>query len=649
METAQEVTAVSARGRREGVTARAVTLGLVLTPLNVLFIVRGLWLWAWVTWEGSLFINTIAVLATGALLNRWLQRHRPRWAFSTGELLTVYVMLSLSTGLTCSLYDVGGSTHINMTYPFWFATPQNRWQEVVWPYLPSWLTVQDREVLTGFYQGKTSPYALWILKAWATPALWWTCLFGAIMWVSLCLNSILRRRWADEEKLPFPMTALPMQLADDRYALFGSKLFWLGASVAAAIGTWNAIGAVVPNLPRIPTSWYFGTLVKNNPPWTFLRFHDIYWGPWYVGLAYLIPVDLAFSLLAFGMIWTGEYVVTGYLGWSTSPWSGFPYGEHQTAGSFIALGLVILWLDRRFLAQVLRRAAGLSSNLSDEREEALGYRAAVLGALGGLAVLWCLLQQGGLAGWVAAAFLAHYFLMMVVLCRVRAQLGPPTHQLYGVMPNVVLATLTGTSVLGPRAMGMFFLLRPVLGGQVNNPMPVQLEGLKMAEGGRMGRRRLAAAMAVVPVLALLAYFWATLHVGYHLGMTSGQTHINSLLIGSATTDGLRASLDSPSSSNLSASLAMLVAAVITLLLYFLKLQYAWWPLHPVAFPIAMSNTIAGMAPALFITWLAKLLLLRYGGLRAHRRALPLFLGLLVGEATALLLRELVSAVVGRSI
>jgi hypothetical protein len=69
----------------------------------------------------------------------------------------------------------------------------------------------------------------------------------------------------------------------------------------------------------------------------------------------------------------------------------------------------------------------------------------------------------------------------------------------------------------------------------------------------------------------------------------------------------------------------------------------------VAYPISTSNTIAGITPALFVTWLVKSLLLRYGGLRAHRTALPLFLGLLAGDATVALLRELGFTIVGQRV
>jgi hypothetical protein len=85
---------------------------------------------------------------------------------------------------------------------------------------------------------------------------------------------------------------------------------------------------------------------------------------------------------------------------------------------------------------------------------------------------------------------------------------------------------------------------------------------------------------------------------------------------------------------------------ITAVLMALKLQLPSWPLHPVAFPLAFCYPIDAMLPAIIVSWAAKALLLRYGGLRAHRRALPLFLGLLVGSATTELLRVIVFRALG---
>ncbi|MCJ7751726.1 MAG: hypothetical protein MUQ65_11640, partial [Armatimonadetes bacterium] len=51
--------ALVARGG-PGVSLRAILIGLVLTPLNVWFLVKGLWLWGGYTGDESLFMNTVA-------------------------------------------------------------------------------------------------------------------------------------------------------------------------------------------------------------------------------------------------------------------------------------------------------------------------------------------------------------------------------------------------------------------------------------------------------------------------------------------------------------------------------------------------------------------------------------------------------------
>ncbi len=631
---------------RPGVSTRAVILGFSLIPLNALFVVKGLWVWGWVTGSESLFTNAVAMLFVLVVASSWLRHRKPAWALSASEMLTVYLVLSIGTGLTCSVWDVGGAIPIYATHAFWFATDQNGWQESLWPHIPPFLTLRDRDALAGLYLGHPTPRWAAILSAWVVPALSWTALVAVLMWVCLCLNSIVRRRWADEEKLAFPMAILPVHLADEGYGLLKSKLFWLGFALAAGAGTWNMLATVVPSLPLVPTHWNYAAYAEHNRPWNFLRFYTVFWSPWYLGLTYLIPLDLAFSLLVFAGLWAAEYVVSGHFGWCVSKWSGFPYGEQQTAGGFIALALIALWLDRKFLGQVLKRALGLRAKIAREDEEAFSYRTAVLGIVAGVGVLWWLLGLTGIPAWVTAAFLANYFLMCLVISRLRAQLGPPSHQLYGAMPNWMMSALVGTRTLGPKTMGLFYVLRPLLQEQRNHPAPFQLEGLKMAEEGRMERRRLAIVMACAPIAAVASYFLATILIGYGTGMSSGRTHVFHVAIGSWATEELRSALANPSPANPSAAAAMGISVVVTSVLYFLKLRFTWWPLHPVAYPIAMSNTIASIMPALFITWLTKALLLRYGGLRAHRLALPFFLGLIAGDALKAVVAALLFEVLG---
>jgi hypothetical protein len=106
-----------------------------------------------------------------------------------------------------------------------------------------------------------------------------------------------------------------------------------------------------------------------------------------------------------------------------------------------------------------------------------------------------------------------------------------------------------------------------------------------------------------------------------------------------TLEGWLRNLDDP---NWGGTSAMGIGFALTALLMLLKLRLPLLPLHPLAFPFSFNWTIDMAMPAIIATWLVKSLLLRYGGLPAHRRALPLFLGLIVGSAVMTLVQSLIA-------
>ncbi len=381
--------------RRWGVTARALIVGFALTPVNVLFLVIGLWRWGGFTGDESLFFNTVAALFLLALLNHFLKWRRSRWTLAPGEILTIYLMLGMGTGLVCSVWDLGGALAGTITYPFWFATDENAWRQLLWPYLPAWLTVQDQGVLEGFYAGYADPYSWRVIAAWAVPAFWWATFVGAVMWVCLCLNSIVRRRWSDEERLPFPLTLLPVEMVEERSGLMRNKLWWTAIAFSAGVGIWNTLASIVRSLPEVPLGFDYSAYVVNRHPWELIPYQAVTWDPWFLGICYLMPLDLAFSLFFFDILWLSEFLIFGQLGWCLSAWNGFPYAQDQTAGGFIALVVSFLWLDRRYFREVLAKALGLKSRLGDDRGEAFGYRTAVFGVLAGIGYLWLFLARGG--------------------------------------------------------------------------------------------------------------------------------------------------------------------------------------------------------------------------------------------------------------
>lgn len=637
----------NARAPFHSIRLRTIALVGVAALLNVFLVVRGNWLGHGFPAQ-SMVASAVAGLFALAGLNQLLKRRRPAWTLSPGELIAVYSALAISTGLCASPYDWGGAVSGVITWPIWNATPGNRWEQVLWPNLPPWLMVTDRDALAGFFLGGTSPYQRHVLVGWLQPAMWWTAWGSALLWVSLCLNVIVRRRWSQEEQLPFPMTILPIQMSDPQAALFRSPLFWIGVALAASIGLAQAIARLVPSLPVIPTEFDYSSYVVNNRPWDAIRIPHLSWQPWHVGLAYLMPVELAFSLIVFSLFWRAEYILTRHLGWSVNSWGGFPYGEQQIMGAYLALIAIFVWLERRYLLQVLRKALGLRS-YADDSEEAFSYRAAVLGAVAGMGFIWWFLARTGMQKVVIAVFLGGYFLMAMMMSRLRAQLGAPSNEMWGTMPDFALTQYPGTRSLRPRTLAVLAMLRPYLREQTANPAPVQLETLRMAQALRVRPNRLALMMALIVPFGVLAYFWASLHIGSHLGLGSGKVARGMIFHTRITIQTMEEWLTLPSPPDWGGAAAIGVGFLVTILLMAVKLRLPLWPLHPVAFPLGLDMTVDDMLPAISVTWLVKSLLLRYGGLRAHRRALPLFLGLIVGAGTISVVRSALSALFDISI
>ena len=71
---------------------------------------------------------------------------------------------------------------------------------------------------------------------------------------------------------------------------------------------------------------------------------------------------------------------------------------------------------------------------------------------------------------------------------------------------------------------------------------------------------------------------------------------------------------------------------ISLLLTWCRTQFIGWPLHPMAYALTASWSIHWVWMPMFIAWVLKGAMLRYGGLRSYRHSLPFFYGLILGES-----------------
>lgn len=148
-----------------GVTLRSMAIGCLLIPLNAFWIVRlERVMFGPYPSTISLFANVVFTLFLLIGLNVLLTRFAPRAAFSQGELLTIYTMLAISTGIA-GLDGVGILSQM-IPHGAWFGAT-NHWESFL-PAFPSWLVVSDREILKGHFLGNSSFYRPEVLRAFAS-------------------------------------------------------------------------------------------------------------------------------------------------------------------------------------------------------------------------------------------------------------------------------------------------------------------------------------------------------------------------------------------------------------------------------------------------------------------------------------------------
>jgi hypothetical protein len=78
----------------------------------------------------------------------------------------------------------------------------------------------------------------------------------------------------------------------------------------------------------------------------------------------------------------------------------------------------------------------------------------------------------------------------------------------------------------------------------------------------------------------------------------------------------------------------------------MRANFLWWPLHPAGFALGISYAMNYFWMCVLVAWMVKGFLIRYGGMTAHRRAIPFFLGLVLGDYTTGALWSLLSLLLG---
>jgi len=615
-----------ARNQYRNTTWRAIIIAFVLIPVNSYWIARALMVWAASPTYISMFYNVIFCITALTFLNFAVKGIWKRFALSQAELLTIYALLGVPSAVAGQ--DQIGMLIVKLGHPHWFATPENAWEDLFLKHIPSWLSVSDKRILRGYYEGDSSIYVASNITAWIKPVLWWSAFIFVSLFIMLCINVIVRKRWSEEEKLTYPITQMPLEMTRNggSGSFFGNRLLWIGFAIAGGINMLNSLSFFYPALPNIPVRSFDLGRYLTEKPWSAIGWMPIHFNPFVVGFAYFMPLDLSFSYWIFYLIWKAENVVGSVMGVRSMFW--FPYVREQKSGAIIALAVILIWTSRRHLARVFRSAFAKEAKTDSEP---IKYRTALLGIIFGLFFLTMFCYRAGMSLWVIIPYLVIYYIVSMVITRMRSQLGPPMNELNRVGPTHIMEWTFGTRRLGARNLTIISYLWFLNRSHTCHPMPYQMEGIRVVERAGVYNRRFLMAFVVAFAVGTLSAFWAYLHIFYKEGAESGMSFFALYSGRNAFADYLQQWLTYPSGTERMSLSFMGVGMVVTFFLMAMKTRFLWWPLHPIAYPLAGDYRMNSMWFGIFLSWLAKSTILKYGGLKSYRKAIPFFIGLILGE------------------
>jgi len=613
---------------QRGVSRRAVCLGL-LCCLAIVFgeaygvlVVRGSAMAADYSAGAAVFlfflitllINPLARLLTGTGLR-------------SGELATVYIMMIVASaipswGFVMNLIPFLGGL-------FYYATPENDWANVIHPHLSAWMVIQDQEAIwklfEGAERGESVPWSIW-----HKPMLLWGLFVMNIYFVTLCILVILRKQWMEHERLIFPLSILPLELSAREEGkslppLLRNYLTWIGFSIPLLINSVNGLHAYFNFVPSINIDSYIG-IIRNSITLQLEPHFEV------IGLSYLLSLDVSFGVWLFAFLANVHTGIERAMGWSIGP--GQPYSmpasasvAHLAQGAMLFLVLSSLWSARHHLKDVLHKAIGRGTEI-DDSNEMVSYRTAVIGIVLGsiLAVFW--LAQTGLN--LASAFF--YFSLCLVtfigLARVISQAGL-AYGVSPVAPPVFTVNVLGSSSLGSDGLTALGLNFPWSADLRTFVMASAATGLKIAEVTRLEARRLFWAIMAAIVVTLVAAFWAITTLAYKYGgINLGGWGFGGLT--QLTGNWIVNNIATPEEFYGWHLAYTGIGSTFMALLTYIKARFVGFPVHPVGLALGLTYPISRIWFSVFIAWLLKAMILKYGGARAYRTLRPFFLGLVLG-------------------
>ena len=580
---------------------------------------------------GAVFLFFIIV----AIVNPVFKLIRRTWGFNRAELIVIYAMMIIGSAIPT--WGFTGNLIAMLPNIYYYATPENNWSELLHPYVKEWMVPQDPDAIKYFFEGLPQGQRIpW--EHWAVPLAAWVSFILSIYLMMITIMSIVRRQWVDYDRLTFPLLQLPIDMTEESKdgsvvsPFLKNPLMWIGFAIPFVLFSTNALNHYFPFIPEVQ--------LRNNVQ-LFNNAFNLTTNVNFVaiGLAYFLALDVGLSIWLFHLLTKVQITTENILGYSLPGrrdlfMEGSMSVSYEGMGAMLVLVLYGLWNGRGYLRAVWRKVLYDEGDL-DDGQEILSYRSAVMLLILSSVYATGWLTLSGVPLWVSLFFLAIAFCIFYGLTRIVAEggLGFARAQMTA-QPFVIHSV--GTEAIGPSglvSLGMTFSWAGDLRTMI---MASAINSMKLADIGKVRGRPLFWAIMISIVVGLGGSIWMVVWMGYTYGGINldwwfynrfGEIIHGDTAYKIANPSHPWRDFDEIAPRFLYAGIG---AGIMGILMH-ARHHFLWWPVHYLGFPIGATLTITWSWFSIFIGWLFKALVIKYGGVTLFRQLRPLFLGLILGH------------------
>lgn len=199
-------------------------------------------------------------------------------------------------------------------------------------------------------------------------------------------------------------------------------------------------------------------------------------------------------------------------------------------------------------------------------------------------------------------------------------------------PLELIIPFTGSAAIAPASITMIALFEQAFVRDIRATlMPFLMDGYKISDSMNVKKRQVTIAMVCSVVIAVVVSYAAVLAFMYKYGGVNLDNWFTQGYPGGVTSSRIADLLNRPRKPSIRDIISMIAGGGGMIFLLWMRRLFLWWPFHPLGYIMGISWPVLQLWFSIFIAWLAKVIVLKIGGIKVYRMLVPGFLGLILGE------------------